>query len=132
MGTTHELHHTSAQIEPELSKELGHQIRESCLQLKACFAEELQDRTLAVKAGRLFASLVLPPQQRCGRPRSTPITAAIELANEGIPRAQIPWRVIPGFGALSRHEQSLAREQLRRGMYMRRKREDVTNAKRSL
>jgi hypothetical protein len=131
MGTSHELHNTAGEIDPELSPELRERIHNCALQLKAQFAE-LQDRTLAVKVGRLFGTLLLPPQRRCGRPRSAPITAAIDLAKQGVPRAQIPWKVIPGFGKLSRREQSLAREQLRRAVYMRRKRENVTTTKRGL
>jgi hypothetical protein len=128
MGTTHEFHNTSDQIDPELSPELGEHIHGFALELKAHFALELRDPRVAARAGRLLGKLISPQTRRCGRPRSKPVTAALELANQGIPRAQIPWKVIPDFGKLSRREQSLARDQLRRAMYMRRRREHVTKA----
>ena len=148
MGTAFELHHTLGQMPAgqlrqwdaqgpadvdhagscRLSRELRQHIRSYSEQLKSQFAAELQDRARAKKAGRLFARLLLPLARRCGRPRSAQITTAIELVKQGVPRAQIPWRVIPGFAQMSSQEQSLKREQLRRGMYMRHKRNAGTKA----
>jgi hypothetical protein len=148
MGTAIEVHHTSAQMAPghsgqarrpaqglddnaracRLSRELRQHIRKCSEQLKTEFAEELTDRALAIEASRLFARLLLPLAGRRGRPRSAPITTALELVRQGVPSAQIPWRVIPGFAQMPRQEQSLRREHLRRGMYMRRKRSAVTKA----
>jgi hypothetical protein len=132
MGTTHEFHNTPDPTEPELSPGLRETVSAYALVLKAQFGTELQSPQAAAKVGRLFAKLVSPQTRRCGRPRSVPVTAAIQLADQGVPRAQIPWKVIPDFGKLSHPEQSCAREQLRRAMYMRRKREGVTKSKRRL
>ena len=132
MGTTHEFHNTSDPVEPELSLGLRERIRGCCSELKGQFATELLNPRTAARVARLFAKLISPPTRQCGRPRSAPVTSAIELVEQGVPRAQIPWKVIPGFAKLSRREQSFAREQLRRAMYMRRKREVVTKSKRRL
>lgn len=132
MGTSHEVHDTADQIDVELSSELRGRVVGLSTLLTTQFSQELQDPKAIQKVCRLLRTLLLPTRPRCGRPQATPITAAIDLANKGVPRAQIPWRVIPGFGKMSLRDQSLAREKLRRGIYMRRKRDNATKAKRSL
>jgi hypothetical protein len=102
-----------------LSDRLARHIERITAQLKTDYATELQHPVLAADAGKLFARLLRPSRKR-GRPRSPLITAAIELANQGVPLAQIAWRVIPDFGNLRPLEQSYHRHQLRRAMHMRR------------
>jgi hypothetical protein len=102
-----------------LSDQLAQQIQRFAAQLKIDYGSELQYRLPAADAGKLFMRLLRPRRKR-GRPRSPMITAAIELAKQGLPLAQIAWRVIPDFGNLCPLEQSYHRDQLRRAMHMRR------------
>lgn len=145
MGT-HEFHDTSPQIDvliqgrreegprdfsigrtQKLSSELVRRIRVSTAELQVQFAAELNERALAREASRLFAHLLQPKVNPRGRPRSTAIDAACELRKNGVPWKHIPWKVLPGFGKLSRSDQSFALERLRRAVYMRQKRGRVTN-----
>jgi len=139
MGTTHELNDTSPQgglrlvqrprtssLQEELGSELVARLRACADELKTAFPE-LSTKAVATDAVRLFSRALLPKARASGRPRSGIIDNACELLGSGVPWRHVPWQVLPGFARMSPHDQSDARENLRRAIYMRERRKAVTN-----
>jgi len=150
VGTTHELNLNAGSRSPkrgqsgggpkgrrtagkaiQLSPELIRRLHVFSDELKKQYTE-LRDDAVALLAGRVFSKSLLPSHHPPGRPGSPEITKALELREKGVPFRKIPWIVIPDFAKMPSPEQSVTRERLRHGVYMRRKRNRVTNRQRTL
>ena len=145
MGNSHDVHSTAQPFGPrlvrlqprdlgtanatQLNPELIFRLKSIADELKNEFGADLRKAKFPAKVGRLLGRLLSPIRKPPGRPVSSVVSAARELIAQGVPRSQIPQMVIPGFALKTADERTVARERLRRALYMGGKR-SVTNRKR--